>query len=104
MDAMTSATRSTQESIAKINASTEALKAIGSSDSRYTLSQYEQLEAGMSVSQAESILGKGKEMSRVEMAGVPLTISYMWQNSDGSNMNAMFQDDKLISKAQALLK
>jgi hypothetical protein len=25
---------------------------------------------------------------------------YAWQNADGSNMNAMFQNDRLISKAQ----
>ena len=29
---------------------------------------------------------------------------YMWQNSDGSNMNAMFQNDKLVNKAQFGLK
>jgi hypothetical protein len=39
----------------------------------------------------------------VELAGIK-TVMYSWQNPDGSNMNAMFQDDKLVSKAQFMLK
>ncbi len=28
------------------------------------------------------------------------TVMHQWMNSDGSNMNAMFQNDKLVQKAQ----
>jgi len=40
------------------------------------------------------------------MPGVPgvygeiVTVMYQWQNRDGSNMNAMFQNDSLMCKAQ----
>jgi len=73
-------------------------------NSGITLDRYEQVKAGMTISTVETIVGEGKEMSRVEMPGAPLTISYSWQNADGSNMNAIFQGDSLISKAQAGLK
>ena len=33
------------------------------------------------------------------MAGVS-SVMYQWVNADGSNMNAMFQNDRLVSKAQ----
>ena len=29
---------------------------------------------------------------------------YVWQNSDASNMNATFQNDRLFTKAQLYLK
>jgi hypothetical protein len=54
----------------------------------------------MSYQQVVGIMGaQGQELSRSTIAGYT-TIMYMWQNADGSNMNAMFQSDKLIQKAQ----
>ena len=70
-----------------------------------TLDEYNRVQNGMTYTEANNIIGeKGKEMSRTEIPGTPLTVMYGWQNSDGSNMNAMFQDDKLITKAQFGLK
>jgi hypothetical protein len=65
----------------------------------------------MSYSQVVFIIGEGgTESSSSTMEGVPgvmpsiTTKLYMWQNSDGSNMNAIFQNDKLTTKAQFGLK
>lgn len=66
-----------------------------------TMAQYNQLSDGMSYEQAVKILGsKGQEMSRNNLAGIT-TVMYMWEGrSAGANMNAMFQNGKLVQKAQ----
>lgn len=76
-----------------------------------TRSEYDQISYGMSYSQVASIIGyEGIQTSGGTMDGVPgvmpsiTTEMYMWQNSDGSNMNAMFQNDALVNKAQFGLK
>lgn len=76
------------------------------SSATYSMSDYNQITTGMSYSQVKTILGsnEGKELSRVDIKGVPLTISYQWQNTDGSNILVIFQGDAVTSKAQALLK
>ena len=63
------------------------------------------LRTGMSYTQATSRLGcTGEEVSRSELAG-HLTIMYRWRGDGlGANMNAMFQNDALVSKAQAGLR
>ncbi|WP_013334722.1 hypothetical protein [Gloeothece verrucosa] len=73
------------------------------------LANYQSLQTGMSYSNAAAILGPGTEMSRAEDPSNPstLTIMYQWQNCQGNmgaNMNAMFQGDRLIMKAQYGLK
>jgi hypothetical protein len=66
------------------------------------LSNYYRLQTGMSYEQACDILSKsGTEISRSEMAGY-VTVMYSWKG-DGV-ANAMFQNGKLISKAQFGLK
>jgi hypothetical protein len=71
---------------------------------RLTLAMYNLLTDGISYADAVKIIGKdGTEMSRSSLGGY-VTVMYSWQNSDGSNMNAMFQNDKLIQKAQFGLK
>jgi hypothetical protein len=82
-----------------------------SGQSVVTMSKYEQIQNNMSYDQAVQIIGKhGVEMSRNHIQGVPGvmpsvdTVMYQWMNSGGSNMNAMFQNDKLVSKAQAGLR
>ena len=69
-------------------------------------SEYDQISDGMSYSQVTAIIGEaGTESSSGTMEGVPgvmpsiTTKMYMWQNQDGSNMNAIFQNDKLMNKA-----
>jgi hypothetical protein len=69
-----------------------------------TMSEYSQVQNGMSYSQVANIIGDpGRETTRSEVAGFT-TVGYSWQNSDGSNMQAMFQNGALITKAQAGLR
>ena len=72
---------------------------------------YDRLTNGMSYSNAVKIIGfSGEEMSRNHIDGAPGvmesidTVMYSWQNRDGTNMNAMFQNDKLMQKSQFGLK
>lgn len=61
---------------------------------------YNNLENGMTYKQVTAIIGEpSQEMSRSELAGME-TVMYMWEGSLGANMNAMFQNGKLIQKAQ----
>lgn len=65
-----------------------------------TLKQYESLPDGATYAHIFALLGRpGTEISRNSIGGFT-TIMYQWTNSDGSNMNAMFQNDRLVSKAQ----
>lgn len=63
-------------------------------------SDYDRIEEGMSYAQTSKIIGApGEELSRSDLAGYR-TVMYSWKNSNGSNMNAMFQNDRLVTKAQ----
>lgn len=75
------------------------------SDCKVTKAHYDALASGMTYDQAVSVLGcAGEEMSNTDIGGMK-TVMLMWSgNSMGGNMNAMFQDDKLVSKAQFGLK
>lgn len=75
------------------------------SDCKATKSAYSQLQSGMSYEDAVYIIGcEGDEISSSSMAGFT-TIMYMWDgNGFAANMNAMFQNNKLVSKAQFGLK
>lgn len=70
---------------------------------------YDRMSTGMTYKQVTAILGcEGEEISSTEMAGFK-TVMYMWTGSglagmSGANMNAMFQNNKLVSKAQMGLK
>jgi hypothetical protein len=67
---------------------------------KITAEEYAQLHDGMSYSEAVSVIGDpGEEVSRTNMAGY-VTVMYSWKNYDGSNANAMFQNDRLVSKAE----
>jgi hypothetical protein len=68
-----------------------------------TLDRYNQVQSRMSIARVETLVGEGLEMSRSEADG-SLTVNYRWQNADGSAMNAMFQGNKLVTKAQSGLK
>lgn len=71
-----------------------------------TKAQYDQLATDMSYAQVSQILGSGgEELSSSEIgAGTEyhtVSVMYQWEGAaDYSNMNAMFQDDKLVTKAQ----
>jgi uncharacterized membrane protein YeaQ/YmgE (transglycosylase-associated protein family) len=65
-----------------------------------TMAEFNRLQTGMTYSQAQQVIGSaGEEISRSELVGT-VTVMYAWKNADGSNMNAMFQDGGLITKAQ----
>jgi len=65
-----------------------------------TMAAYELIQKGMSYKQVRGIIGAdGIETVRSELAG-HTTVMYSWKNRNGSNMNAMFQDGELVTKAQ----
>jgi hypothetical protein len=75
----------------------------GSSSSKtpiITREKYSQIENGMSYQQVVGIIGCGGEETAKNNIGFVETVMYQWINSDGSNMNALFQNDGLIQKAQ----
>lgn len=68
--------------------------------SKLTLEKFNKIETNMSYKEVVKILGsKGEVMSESEVGGIK-SVMYTWKGSLGANMNATFQDDKLISKAQ----
>ena len=75
----------------------------GSTSSRgVSLAQFQQLRDGMTYGEAVGVLGSpGTEQSRSNIADI-VTVMYSWPGSGtlGANMNAMFQNDKLVTKAQ----
>jgi Domain of Unknown Function with PDB structure (DUF3862) len=73
---------------------------IGAPPPVVTKYEYNKIVEGMSYSEVVEIIGaSGEELSRSDLAGTS-TAMYSWVNSGGSNMNAMFQNGKLVSKAQ----
>lgn len=66
------------------------------------LGNFMRLKAGMAYREVRSILKcDGIEISRTEIAGIPTTVMYQWAAGRGfGNMNAMFQGDQLVNKAQ----
>jgi len=68
--------------------------------SMITRVKFDQIVTGMSYSQVCNILGAtGEEQSRSDIGGYS-TVMYTWKASGIASMNAMFQNDRLISKAQ----
>ena len=70
------------------------------------MANFSRLKSGMSYSQVVSILGsEGTEMSSNDIGGYT-TVMYQWEGRGGfgANMNAMFQNGELVSKAQFGLK
>lgn len=73
-------------------------------DDRITMTKYSQLQTGMSYNEVVAILGKpGTELSSNEIAGTK-TIMYSWDAGFGASMNAMFQNDAMMQKAQMGLR
>lgn len=61
---------------------------------------YLRISEGMTYREVVAILGEpGEEMSRADIAGIS-TVMYGWKRWNGANMNAMFQNDALVTKAQ----
>ena len=70
-----------------------------------TMEKFNLIKEGMTYSEVVEILGsEGEVSSSSDMAGYK-TVLYTWKGASAlSNMNAMFQNDKMISKAQFGLK
>ena len=71
-------------------------------DPGISASEFAQLRTGMTHAEAEAIVGSpGELMSENEIAGIR-TFMVQWEGESGmgANANAMFQNGKLIQKAQ----
>lgn len=91
---------STPASVANASANT------ATSTAGVTLANFNQIKTGMKYDEVVKILGKeGEVISESEVAGYK-TVMYKWDGSGGfgANMNAMFQNGKLMSKSQLGLK
>ena len=65
-----------------------------------TKSEFDQIREGMTYDQVVGIIGaSGELLSSNDLAGFS-TVMYSWANANGSNMNAIFQNGKLMQKAQ----
>jgi hypothetical protein len=65
-----------------------------------TKADYDQIREGMTYERVCSIIGApGEELSRSDLFDIT-TVMYSWTNANGSNMNAMFQNNCLVNKAQ----
>jgi len=73
-----------------------------------TMAGFTALKEGMSYEDAVAILGREGEVQSESKFGDITTIMYQWDGARrpglGSSMNAMFQNGKLVSKAQFGLK
>ncbi len=80
-------------------------KAAARAECTATMSKFLNLQTNMSYSHAASILGcRGEEVNRAETGGISLVV-YQWKgNGILSSMNATFQNDRLVAKAQLGLK
>lgn len=72
----------------------------GAVPSEITLAKYAALQSGMSRAAAMEVLGvQCDETSSTDIAGMNSS-SYSCMNPDGSNVMLIFQDGRLVSKAQ----
>lgn len=72
-----------------------------------SLSEYNRIQNGMSYRDVVAIIGtEGTEISSNHIDGVPGviedidTVMYEWRNPSGAGMNAIFQNNRLVSKSQ----
>lgn len=69
-----------------------------------TLSEFQQIQPGMTYDQVAQIVGDpGSQFQSQEMMGIK-SDTYMWENGGGPNMVCMFQNGKLINKTQVGLR
>ena len=68
-----------------------------------TLAMFNQLDTGMTYADAVAILGSEGTVLSESTLGDLTTVLYLWAGTDslGANMNATFQNDRLVVKAQS---
>jgi hypothetical protein len=65
-----------------------------------TRAEFDQLRDDMSYEDAARVIGAPGELQGItEIAGYK-TLTYSWMNGNGSNVSAMFQDGRLVSKSR----
>lgn len=85
------------------NSNTSGSSSKKADSKKYSMDKFMKVSMGMSYAQVKGILGEGTEDSS-SGDGAEKTISYSWQNDDGSNISVMLQGDKVTNKAQAMLQ
>lgn len=82
------------------------LAGCGSSDQPFTLDKYERVYIGQDKEDTIRLMGsRGTPNATSSAPSLGITFeSIMWQNPDGSNMQVMFQNGKVHTKAQAGLR
>ena len=65
-----------------------------------TLSEFNQLQIGMTYDQAKAIIGAEGAF----MTGTNNVAGYQWDNADGSNAMLVFHDRKIMVKSQVKLR
>lgn len=65
-----------------------------------TLQMYQKLTLGMSYNQVVRIVGRHGVPGSGPPAGIADAASFEWSNADGSLMQCVFRDDKLVYKNQ----
>jgi hypothetical protein len=75
-----------------------------SSTDLVTMAEFNEIETGMTWEEVVAIAGQPtEELSRNKIADIE-TVMYQWTNPFGPNMNVMFQNGKVVQKAQFGLK
>ena len=62
----------------------------------FTRAEYQRLQIGMSLTEVETILGRGIEIQQTKNRE-----TFIWKNSNGSTITATFEEGKLIDKKQS---
>jgi hypothetical protein len=68
-----------------------------------TMGSFEQLKTGMTVRECADIIGTPgaqQDLTYIQESGLTIT-THIWQNNDGSNIMAQFENGRLSTKAQA---
>lgn len=69
---------------------------------KVTKKQFQKLKEGGSLEDAEKILGPGTETMRQVMSGEE-SVTYMWNNSDGSGISILFKNGKAADMNDIML-
>lgn len=70
---------------------------------RFNYAQFQSLKVGMHYKKVIEILGEGTEVLRQNIGDIEKA-EYIWRNSNGSNIRAVFNDDELVNKVQSRLQ